>query len=406
MKSVTYRDDELSAKTSEALRRHLTTPILPNICELEVYGSETAPLGIADLFLGPKLTTIYIDLRSPTSEPAFVQSINKLRLSLRNLRIVGRYLSQARSDLILGQADLESLRIVMLTPVILAHVATWSKLRHLQIDSLSAGVIGPVAGSGLTHITNLSLFAENVMTLDQFLSLCRPYQLRQFLLGILRNELPPSSLWPQWQQCFQTLSRYCSSTLEDLRVSYQSINHATLLPLLDFRNLTHLWMTCVFSDLDDARLSQMAQAWPYLQVLQLQSPASDIGQSRITLGGILPVLKYCPKLRELALTVDATCHPCANPPCTSHPEQPWLGVSNHNITILDVGNSVIDSAKDVAQFLSHILPNLEKIISFRFRYAPMEARITNEDISWMDDCRSQWEDVVPMMRTLLLPEGL
>jgi hypothetical protein len=397
MKSVIYRADELSAKTSAALRKHLTIPILPNLCKLEVYGSDTAPLDIADLFLGPKLTNIHIGLASPTNELAFVQSINRLGLSLRSLRIDHMNISQAGLDLILGQADLESLRIVVLTPVILAHVATWSKLRHLQIDFLSASFIGPVAGSGLTHITNLRLSTwEDVTPFDQFLSLCCPYQLRQLSLENGNEELPPS----QWQQCFHTLSRYCSSTLEDLDISYESINHATLLPLLDFRNLTHLSMTCVFSDLDNARLSQMAQAWPYLQVLKLQSPASDIGQSRITLGGIPPVLKSCLKLRELALTVDATSHPCGNPPCTSHSEQPWLGISNHNITTLDVGNSVIDSATDVAQFLSHILPNLEKIISFELLYDTMEAGITSEDFSWMDHCRSRWEDVVPIMRTL------
>jgi hypothetical protein len=395
MKSATYRDDELSAKTSEALRRHLTIPILPNLCKLGVCGSETAPLGIADLFLGPKLTNIHIGLASPTNELAFVQSINRLGLSLRNLRIDGRYLSQAGLDLILGQADLESLRIGVLTPVILAHVATWSNLRRLTVSSLSAGVIGPVAGSGLTHITDLSFSAENVTTLNQFLSLCRPYQLRQLSLGIPRNELPPSS---QWQQCFQTLSRYCSSTLEDLDISDHPINHSAMLPLLDFRNLTHLSMTCVFSDLDNARLSQMAQAWPYLQELNLQSPESDIGQSRITLGGILPVLKYCPKLRELALTVDATSHPCANSPCTSHPEQPWLGISNHNITILDVGNSVIDSAKGVAQFLSHILPNLEEINSFEYIYEASRGGVSKEDLFRMVEYKTRWEDVVLVMQ--------
>jgi hypothetical protein len=159
-------------------------------------------------------------------------------------------------------------------------------------------------------------------------------------------------------------------------------------------------MTCVFFDLDDARLSQMAQAWPHLQVLDLQSPVSGVADTDVTLGGILPVLKYCPELRELALTVDGTGYLCADPQCKSHPERPWQGISNHNITTLTVGNSAIDSAEGVAQFLSHILPNLREIVSWEYQSEQINefGGMADEDIFWMRDCQSEWEDVVPMMQ--------
>jgi|HubBroStandDraft_1064217.scaffolds.fasta_scaffold1198710_1 hypothetical protein len=75
----------------------------------------------------------------------------------------------------------------------------------------------------------------------------------------------PAPSW-QWQQWFQTMSHYSSSTLEHLDIILEEdeddmMGHEALLPLFTFQNLTHLSLTC---DVDNDLLKEMAQAWPCL----------------------------------------------------------------------------------------------------------------------------------------------
>jgi hypothetical protein len=89
---------------------------------------------------------------------------------------------------------------------------------------------------------------------------------------------------------------------------HRMMEHQALLPLLTFRDLVHLSMTCLLSDLNNHQLRRMAQAWPRLQVLGLHSPGLATATSAITLEGILPMLEYCPWLRKLALTINVDLH--------------------------------------------------------------------------------------------------
>jgi hypothetical protein len=253
----------------------------------------------------------------------------------------------------------------------------------------------------VTHITDLALYTDESITIfDQFLSLCRLYQLRQLSLRIWfhdddnNNDARPRPA-SEWQQFFQTLSRYCSTTLKILNIDqgdYHLIEHAAFLPLLAFRNLTHLSMSCVYSDLDDALLSQMAQAWPHLEVLVLRLPLSGLVATGVTLEGFLPLLEYCPKLRELALTIDAF----SEPHCLHSSGQPWQGISNPNITTLTVGNSGIASPVYVAQFLSYIFPNLKKIIFWE----DLNPDIFDDDYEAREIYCPRWEKVLPMMQNM------
>jgi hypothetical protein len=199
----------------------------------------------------------------------------------------------------------------------------------------------------------------------------------------------------EWQQCFETLSRYCSSTLEVLHISQEEdgmIENGALRPLLTFRNLRHLSMTRMLPHLDNHWLREMAQAWPHLQVLNVveyRSQVLDITISGITLEGILPVLEYCPDLMELALTINAPLH------CVQFLERPWRGISNRNITTLNVGDSVIDDPIDVAHFFTYVLPNLESIISWENRYFLVKAEFEIANIY-----NSRWKEVLSMMKDM------
>jgi hypothetical protein len=393
MKTLIVTVSSLGAQTVKVLGNlKRTAPVLPNLRNLVLFGEGDTAGHIATLFLSPKLASIRISMQPSTSLLAFMKSINQQRLSLRSLgvnrRIMDRF-SDAVSNLILAQPDLESIQLGVLGPNILAHIATLSKLRRLDLGCLRAQDIVPVVGSGLTHITEMYLNTECTVTIfDQFLSLCRPRGLQNLFLNLRFSEFSTAS---EWQHFFQTLSRYCSTALKILNINQgdnQLIEHAAFLPLLAFRNLTHLSMSCVYSDLDNARLSQMAQAWPHLEVLVLRSPLSGPVATRVTLEGFLPLLEYCPKLKELALKIDATREPhCLHP----------RGVSNPNITTLTVGKSVIASPLHVARFFSYIFPNLKKIVFWED---------VDPDIFHHGDCeageihRSRWQKVLPMMQNM------
>jgi hypothetical protein len=376
-------------------------PMLPNLRELVVKDVTGRSPCIAHLFLGPRLESIRMaHLQQSESVLAFVHSINTHCLSLKRLDIdllTVQYLFQVLPKLILGRVELESLRIPFLSSEILAHIATWPRLRHLEVDRIRTEDIGPISGSGLTRITDLELSSgspDGALTFNQFISLCRPYQLRQLSLAIENDESASSS---EWQHCFETLSRYCSSTLEVLHISQEEdgmimIEHGALQPLLTFRNLRHLSMTRVLPDLDNHWLREMAQAWPHLQVLDVveyRSQVLDIPISGITLEGILPVLEHCPDLMELALTINAPPH------CIQFSERPWRSISNRNITTLNVGDSVIEDPVDVAHFLTYILPNLKNIISWG-----NPDLFDKAESKMVQIYRSRWEEVLSMMKDM------
>jgi hypothetical protein len=403
MKSVSYHNSQLSLETAKALRKlRLAMPLLPNLRHLVVqhYGLRATPSCIADLLLGPKLESIEIASLLSTEvdlvfDLGFLQTINKYCPSLRRLSIDYPIMERslgAIQDLITEQVELETLEIGFLTPKILAHIAIASKLRRLEIANLRARDLGSISGPGLAHITSLQLStAEDVTTLDQFLSLCRPYQLQQLALAISFDRFVPSS---KWQQFFQTLSCYCSSRLEVLRIwqnTHQEIELEAFLPLLTLRNLTTLSMTRVFPDLDNYQLARIAEAWPHLQVLHLRSPGAGMNAGGITPEGLLPLLENCPELRDLALTVNVPRH------CIRISGRPWRGISNPNITTLNVGNSVIQDSIAIALLFYHIFPNLEKIISWGC-LDHMQAAAG--EVTQMLTYRSRWKEVLPIMKTM------
>lgn len=149
----------------------------------------------------------------------------------------------------------------------------------------------------------------------------------------------------------------------------------TLRPLLRFGRLTALKLEtlCTYA-LDDAALVEMALAWPCLETLDLS--IRECGweiPSRVTLPGIVPLLRHCPNLALLGVVVDATVLPasCAPPSASSlhtlagvAPRLPGGGVRNTSLESLWLADSKITRPTLVASFLSAVAPNLEQIVSW------------------------------------------
>ncbi|KAI9573115.1 hypothetical protein HD554DRAFT_2059143 [Boletus coccyginus] len=138
------------------------------------------------------------------------------------------------------------------------------------------------------------------------------------------------------------------------------IDITTLRPLFQLKRLTSLKLEtlCTF-DLDNAAIKEIAMAWPLLETLDLS--IRECGweiPSKVTLPGLLPLLRNCPNLALLGLVVDATVLPMVST------RLPGAGVRNTSLESLWLADSKITRPSLVASFLSAVAPNIEQIVSW------------------------------------------
>jgi hypothetical protein len=166
---------------------------------------------------------------------------------------------------------------------------------------------------------------------------------------------------------FRTLNARCShTTLTKFEVgpSFSRYPHPLgvvdedlFRPLLEFRNMTyfHIEFPLAFR-LGNRTLNDIAASWKHLQSLHIGTRGGWAGQSRISLGGLVPLLSL-PKLQRLGIVINASVveHTLDLPP---------TGVCNTKIFRLDLADSVIQDEHSVAAFLSDVLPNVKRIDSW------------------------------------------
>lgn len=138
------------------------------------------------------------------------------------------------------------------------------------------------------------------------------------------------------------------------------IDITILRPLFQLKHITSLKLEtlCTF-DLDNAAIKEIATAWPLLETLDLS--IRECGweiPSKVTLPGLLPLLRNCPNLALLGVVVDATVLP------TASTRLPGAGVRNTSLESLWLADSKITRPSLVASFLSAVAPNIEQIVSW------------------------------------------
>jgi hypothetical protein len=390
MTVVHFDNVEVVDDVEKALVRKITSkPLFPNLRRLTVdrFGSLRDPKLLADLFFGAKLDCVVLLALHSKNGPSLLRYIKRRCPSIKSMKL----LYENKSDvvwpipnLILGLGKLERLTLSKLTLLDLIRVSTLPTLRHLDVITLEAGDTDSIPSFGQTHLTSLELcITDNLIAIDRFLSSCRPHQLREFTLTSL---IPCSS--SQWQQCFQTLSVYCSTTLETLTISSLEedvMANDVLTPLLILQNMMNLSMECSFENLGNHELKQMALAWPRLQKLSLlpEDTFEEIN-TEVTLVGILPLLEHCSKLTKLRVPMNVS------QDCIRLPDRPWGDICNRNITSIAVGNSVNENPVAAAILFFYVLPNLKDIYSWA----------EDEDYSLDDGNRSRWDEVCSLMENL------
>jgi hypothetical protein len=392
MTAVCYDDVQFSVDVEKALVQNITSrPLFPNLRKVSgLFGSLMNPKLLADLFFGAKLDCVVLGLDSKNG-PSLMHYIKSRCPSVKSMELFYENkpgVVQAIQNLILGLGKLESLTLSKLTLLDLIRVSVLPTLRHLDVREIEAGNTDSIPSSGQTHLISLALrVTDDLIIIDRLLSLCRPHQLQKFTLTSIIS--CPSS---QWIQCFQTLSAYCSTTLETLIISSfgaEFVANDVLVPLVTLQKMTHLSMDCNFKNLGNHELKQIALAWPHLQELSLLQEVMledtfEELDTEVTLVGILPLLEHCSKLTELRVPMNVSHN------CIRLPDRPWGDICNRNITSIAVGNTVNENPVAAAILFSHILPNLKHIRSWA----------EDEDYLLDDGNRSRWDEVCSLMEDL------
>ncbi|KAH8101432.1 hypothetical protein BXZ70DRAFT_1064014 [Cristinia sonorae] len=174
---------------------------------------------------------------------------------------------------------------------------------------------------------------------------------------------------------------YNANPVDFARADY--IRGDALRPLLRF-GLTSFHLGGRWSwDLDDAILAEMAQAWPRISLLSLDTSRYWKEPRGITLRGLESLLRQCPELEEFCAVIDST------PPATISPDVSPNGL----MTRLDFGYSPIerDHIGAVAELLFRWFPNILLIETYNHDDLPgPEGAIVREQDS---EQRSRWFDV-------------
>ncbi|KAJ7720525.1 hypothetical protein B0H16DRAFT_1432351 [Mycena metata] len=133
-----------------------------------------------------------------------------------------------------------------------------------------------------------------------------------------------------------------------------------LKPLFCFTNLVHVSiMTPVGYLLDDGAVSELAVAWPNIEELHLQ--ALDHKQHTATIVGLKAFAKHCPKLRTLEMPFNALA--VVLPTLRRIEER--VRILHPALVSLDVAQSPIDNALEVAREISGSFYNLRTILTAR-----------------------------------------
>ncbi|KAJ7123938.1 hypothetical protein C8R43DRAFT_1147598 [Mycena crocata] len=264
------------------------------------------------------------------------------------------------SALVFSLLKLESLDVYHLDKAALQHVSRLPNFEYLSLHKLplvpSSQASGSASGGALIPaLETLKVWVGvTIQSITAFLNLWSISPLRDFHAAF--------TACPTTDEIISfhiALTTHCAhTTLESLLTFVSHVPAANnaepypLRPLFCFVNLINVHILApVGFDLDDATMSDMAQAWPHLEELVLSVLELPISASlRVRLASLRSLAKHCPRLENLQLAPDATSVPPVAP-----------RISQDNLWRMHVDSSPIGAAMPVAKFLTALFPALTSI---------------------------------------------
>ncbi|GLB34285.1 hypothetical protein LshimejAT787_0111690 [Lyophyllum shimeji] len=348
--------------------RHIPMLLGPTITEITLASNEVALLAELQYILPsierlcPNLTRLTVLLINMDVTPEITSAAERLVCSLRHLESL-------------------SLR-PMMTANIIRHLGSLRGLRHwvTNIPSNTAGIpICELLTTERGQFRNLSRLEFRAPTLEVAADVTKSLQcpLQELSVDIKdKTTAQPISSLARLTGAF--LGHQCISSLASLYLdgspqlevlSGPAICNAfrSLFSLGALRDLS-ITFPCA-SVLDDAWYADAAGAWPCLEDLSI----AHTGPPVLTLAGLIPLIRDCPRLREIELSIRAE-------PFDVGLLQPQI--RNTTITSLILGPSPIVNPRGVFRCLVGMFPKLESV-------ACCENALEEHDDAWekLDDVR-------------------
>ncbi|KIJ58173.1 hypothetical protein HYDPIDRAFT_34429 [Hydnomerulius pinastri MD-312] len=290
---------------------------------------------------------------------------------------------------------LESVRCAELTDESLLHLARLPALKILRVDlrlNPLHNLDSSLRGRGFPVLREALVSSPTMSHCLQFLKYVKSTSLDTINLNV-DDETPAASykeIFTAWglNPSYQNLSTIDISEMRVWRDYDEKhiIDITVLRPLFQLKGLTCLKLeTLCTYDLDDAAIKEIATAWPLLETLDLS--LRECGweiPSKVTLQGLIPLLRGCPNLALLGVVVDATRLPAAST------RLPGAGVRNTSLESLWLADSKITRPSLVAAFLSAVAPNIEQIVTWN---TPLLSGREGKD-----KYRKRWREVEGLVR--------
>ncbi|KAJ7608070.1 hypothetical protein DFH06DRAFT_1486355 [Mycena polygramma] len=235
------------------------------------------------------------------------------------------------------------------------HIGLLPTLKSLELG-LSPSKLPPSYAVEMPLFINLSslqLSASHTGSVTSFLQLCRSTTLTK-----------AEFFFPGWQQ-------RSAGELEELTTSLLFFQHSLkclvlsvhvgrkskpdlpiariLRHLCDLHHLTSIFISLPAPDgMSDSLVLELVRSWPHVQFLVLCP-----GVSGATIGALASIAQYCPNLRDLDMTFDASI------PASQYLTHP--SISQPQLSVLRLHDSAIANPRSVAKFLAQNFPQLRRI---------------------------------------------
>ncbi|TFY55375.1 hypothetical protein EVG20_g9339 [Dentipellis fragilis] len=205
-----------------------------------------------------------------------------------------------------------------LSPEAFARVASMPRLETLSLSSLPlepyiSSLSGHPASPFLPVVKNLCLRHFQLDTISRVLTVMgNAKQLER-----LQIEFPEEERKAAIGNFVATVGKQCSITVLEFSLSltlgYEGVDrvdsvfripNAMFSPLLSFKNMERCDIRVLALDIDDTFLESVATSWPNLRVFIVLSTYDYREESRLTLPGLLPLAKNCPRLYNVMLNLN------------------------------------------------------------------------------------------------------
>ncbi|KAJ7617622.1 hypothetical protein DFH06DRAFT_1107359 [Mycena polygramma] len=365
---------------------HPGDPLFPNLRFLDWTDLDHSRFCHIHMFLGPRITTLYIQL--PSTVPP-LSILPRIALKCPSLTFAEVYyegvppfgfrehICSSTSLFVRGLQGIERLRVNDLDASAIEHLGTLSTLNNLTMENLDDTTA--ISSSRSPHtprfpaLLRLEIYPNTLQVAISCITALSPPALVDLkvvsthgcttfsaISALYRSVVVniPHTLW------YLNLDIYHAERLVLLEA--YAAKHAALQMLFCFGNLVILSLRIPGGfDLDDAMVLLLARAWPNLRELELVPDEVLPGDRRVTLATLRVFADNCPDLTYLGIELNAHEIPASE---LDDSEQRTIHTS---LTNLLLGHSPIDDTFAVASFLSSIFPRL-LVIETRQMYANRE----------------------------------